>query len=245
MFEMFTLVSEIHDNIGLVLGMKNMHELEGEISTRRSEFRFLNRSLPIYVTQQVTLQSQSQKLIKCEVPFTEPLSGNLIIKLMIATHVKTFKAKIINNQMTIRCINDCDTPFTLDPQTPIGIADIRSMGYYSITYNAMENTFKGSHEFQDVRTICDEYNRMLQKAQKADKDAQARTKDKYPWLEKDDRRRIMTDEEIIENYVDLSKSDLNTKDRENLFLKLLKKYKQAFSLRDEIGECPNIQIDMK
>ena len=32
-FEVFTLVSEIHDNIGLVLGMKNAYESEGIIDT--------------------------------------------------------------------------------------------------------------------------------------------------------------------------------------------------------------------
>ena len=30
-FEIFTLVSEIHDNIDLVMGMKNIFELEGVI----------------------------------------------------------------------------------------------------------------------------------------------------------------------------------------------------------------------
>ena len=30
-FEVFTLVSEIHDNVDLVLGMKNVFELEGII----------------------------------------------------------------------------------------------------------------------------------------------------------------------------------------------------------------------
>ena len=29
LFEVFTLVSEIHDNVDLVLGMKNAYELEG------------------------------------------------------------------------------------------------------------------------------------------------------------------------------------------------------------------------
>ena len=45
-FEVFTLVSEIHDNIDLVLGMKNVFELEGVIDIRDSSFKFLNRSLP-------------------------------------------------------------------------------------------------------------------------------------------------------------------------------------------------------
>ena len=47
-FEVFTLVSEIHDIVDLVLGMKNVFELEGVIDTRDSPFKFLNRSLPFY-----------------------------------------------------------------------------------------------------------------------------------------------------------------------------------------------------
>ena len=39
-FEIFTLVSEIHDNVDLVMGMKNIFELEGVIDSRESCFRF-------------------------------------------------------------------------------------------------------------------------------------------------------------------------------------------------------------
>ena len=43
-FKIFTLVSEIHDNIDLVMGMKNIFELEGVIDSRESCFSFLCRS---------------------------------------------------------------------------------------------------------------------------------------------------------------------------------------------------------
>ena len=45
-FEIFTLVSEIHDNVDLVMGMKNIFELEGVIDSRESYFSFLSRSIP-------------------------------------------------------------------------------------------------------------------------------------------------------------------------------------------------------
>ena len=48
LFEVFKLVSEIHDNVDLVLGMKNAYELEGIVDTRDSSFRFLNRSIPFF-----------------------------------------------------------------------------------------------------------------------------------------------------------------------------------------------------
>ena len=47
-FEIYTLVSEIHENVDLVLGIKNMFELEGVINSRDCCFKFLNRSLPIF-----------------------------------------------------------------------------------------------------------------------------------------------------------------------------------------------------
>ena len=46
--EVFTLVSEIFDNVNMVLGIKNLFELEGMIDTRESSFRFLSRSIPIF-----------------------------------------------------------------------------------------------------------------------------------------------------------------------------------------------------
>ena len=46
--EVFMLVSEIFDNVDMVLGMKNLFELEGVIDTRELSFRFLSRSIPIF-----------------------------------------------------------------------------------------------------------------------------------------------------------------------------------------------------
>ena len=45
-FEIYTLVSEIHENVDLVLGIKNVFELEGVINSRDCQFEFLNRSVP-------------------------------------------------------------------------------------------------------------------------------------------------------------------------------------------------------
>ena len=45
-FEIFMLVSEIHENVDLVLGIKNIFELEGVIDLCDSCFSFLNRYIP-------------------------------------------------------------------------------------------------------------------------------------------------------------------------------------------------------
>ena len=67
--------------------------------------------------------------------------------------------------------------------------------------------------------------------------------EKYPWLEDSDERKYMTDREILDKYIDLDKSCLTVSKRKGVRDKVYK-YKDAFSLRDKIGTCPNIEINI-
>ena len=53
----------------------------------------------------------------------------------------------------------------------------------------------------------------------------------------------MTDREILDKYVNLEKSCLTKVEKEQV-RDLLYQYKDVFSLRDEIGLCPNIEIEI-
>jgi len=68
--------------------------------------------------------------------------------------------------------------------------------------------------------------------------------DPYPWLEKDDPRRNKTNSEILREVIDLSDSMLTNEEKEQV-LQLCEKYHQAFSLRDEIGECDYLEVDLE
>ena len=68
--------------------------------------------------------------------------------------------------------------------------------------------------------------------------------DPYPWLVDDDPRKYQSDEEIMYEKIDLSNSALSRKEKARL-MKMLIKYRDAFSLRDEKGECPNLEADIK
>ena len=67
--EVITLVSEIFDNVDMVLGIKNLFELEGVIDSHESCFRFLSRSIPILPREQVVVKPGEKKLIPIESPF--------------------------------------------------------------------------------------------------------------------------------------------------------------------------------
>ena len=85
----------------------------------------------------------------------------------------------------------------------------------------------------------------VRKMQDSEKQSElGRKSDPYPWLADDDPQRYQTDEEILYEKIDLSNSALNRKEKTRL-MKMLIKYRDAFSLRDEIGECPNLEADIK
>ena len=68
--------------------------------------------------------------------------------------------------------------------------------------------------------------------------------DKYPWLDPDDIRRNMTDKEILQIKLNLKDSVLDEKGKEE-FLEKVEQFTDIFSLRDEIGTCPFIEVHLK
>ena len=53
----------------------------------------------------------------------------------------------------------------------------------------------------------------------------------------------MTDREILDKYIDLDKLCLTEKEKKEV-MDMLYKYKEAFSLRDEIGTYPNLEVEI-
>ena len=51
----------------------------------------------------------------------------------------------------------------------------------------------------------------------------------------------MSDREILRKYINLDNACLMEDEKEGV-VEMLYKYKEAFSLRDEIGTCPNIEV---
>ena len=81
-FKIFTLVFKIHDNVDLVMGMKNIFELEGVIESQDSCFSFLSRSIPFFPVSAVEIAPTSQKMVIIVAPFIEELSGMAMVKIL-------------------------------------------------------------------------------------------------------------------------------------------------------------------
>ena len=53
----------------------------------------------------------------------------------------------------------------------------------------------------------------------------------------------MSNRDILEKYTAISNTCLHEEEKEEV-IDMLYKYKEAFSLRDEIGTCPNIEVEI-
>ena len=69
-------------------------------------------------------------------------------------------------------------------------------------------------------------------------------KDPYPWLDDNDPRRHMTDKEILESTINLSEACITERQKQALY-KIILKYREASSRRDEIGLCPNMEVKLE
>ena len=137
-FEIHTLVANIEDSIDMVLGMKNMHELEAEHNSRHSEFRIMNRAIPMFNMDNFTLRPGNKRFIKFIVPFFSNLTGIGIVKLTIGSTVTTAQCTLRNNLGVLDMVNTSAHPLIFNEQKAFGIVDIRSLGYYNIRHSTLQ-----------------------------------------------------------------------------------------------------------
>ena len=97
------------------------------------------------------------------------------------------------------------------------------------------------YHFESVSAVCDQFNRLINTLRK--EEVETCNTDKYPWLDDSDERKHMTDRDILDTYIDLEGSCLTKQEKQKL-RNLIFEYKDAFSLRDEIGTCPDIKVEI-
>ena len=197
----FTLVSEIHDNVDLVMGMKNIFKLEGVIDLQDSCFSFLSRSIPFFPVMTVEIAPKTQKVVIVEAPFIEELSGMAIVKILDMKEQTTnmIKLKFIRNKVVLKITNKIDETVTFGRKEMIGVVARRSLGFYKIKQEVLQEHLGRHYHFELVDDICNQYNRFVNLMRKEEENSEG----KFPWLEDTNERKYMTDREILDKYVNL------------------------------------------
>ena len=182
--------------------------------------------------------------MKVRALFVDDISGLAIIKIIDGRTNSTLliKLKFTCNKAVLEIKNAGKDTMILNPREMIGIVDIRYLGYYKIKQGILQQNLSKYYRFEEAGKLCKYFNKFVDTLKK-DRE-QTTSTDKYPWLSPDDKRRNMTDREILEKCIDLGASCLNKEERLKV-MDMLYKYKEAFSLKDEIGTCPNIEVEIE
>ena len=223
------------------MGMKNIFKLEGVIDSRDSCFSFLSRSILFFPVTTVEIVPKTQKMVIMEAPFSEELSGIAMVKILDIKEETTnmIKLKVIRNKAVLKITNKMHESVTFGKAKMMGIVDLRSVGFYKIKQEVLQEHLSRHYHFELADDVCDQYNRFVNLMRKEEEHSEG----KFPWLEDTDKGKYMMDREILDKYVNLDNSCL-TKTEKTQVRDLLYKYKDVFSLRDEIGLCANIKIEI-
>ena len=183
----------------------------------------------------VEIAPKSQKMVIVEAPFIEELSGMAMVKILDMKEQTTnmIKLKFIRNKAVLKITNKTHETVTFGRTEMMGIVDLRSLGFYKIKPEVLQKHLGRHYHFELAGNVCNQHIRFINLMRKEEKNS----KGKFPWLEDTDERKYMMDREILDKYVNLDNSCL-TKIEKTQVRDLLYTYKDAISLRDEIGLYP-------
>ena len=189
-FEIYTLVSEIHENVDLVLGIKNVFELEGVINSIDCCFKYLNRSLPIFPVDCMILKPKEQKLIKVKAPFIDEMLGLAIVKILDGgTHgTLLIKLKFTHDTAVLDIVNKVTETMIFRPEEMLGIVDLRSLVYYKIKQGILQQNiiryYIRYYKFERAEKLCKYFNKFVNTLKKERE--QKLPEEKYQWLDPSD-----------------------------------------------------------
>ena len=189
----------------------------------------------------VEIAPKSQKMVVVEVPFIEELSEMAMVKILDMKEKTTnmIKLKFIRNKAVLKITNKTHKIVIFGKTEMKGIVDLRSVGFYKIKQEVLQEHLGRHYHFELADNVCNQYNRFVNLMRKGEENLEG----KFPWLEDTDERKYMMDREILDKYMNLDNSCLNKIEKMQV-RDLLYKYKDMFSLRDKIGLCPNIKIEI-
>ena len=147
----------------------------------------------------------------------------------------------MSNKAALDIVNKGKDTMIFKPEEMIGIIDLRSLGYYKIKQGIFQQNLSRYYRFEKAEKLCEYFNRFVNTLNQERE--QELLEGKYPCLDSEDDRRHMTDREILEKYINLNNSCLSKEEKIKI-MDMLHKYRKAFSLRDEIGTCPNIEVEI-
>ena len=141
-------------------------------------------------------------MVIVEAPFIEELSGMAMIKVLDMKEQTTnmIKLKVIRNKAVLKITNKTHETVTFGRIEMMGIVDLRSLGFYKIKQEVLQEHLGRHYHFKLADDVCNQYNRFVTLMTKEEENSEG----KFLWLEDTNERKYMTDREIVDKYVNLN-----------------------------------------
>ena len=147
----------------------------------------------------------------------------------------------MHNAAILDIVNNGTETIIFKPEEMLGMVDLRSLGHYKIKQGILQQNLSKYYRFERADTLCEHLNKFINTLKRERE--QKELEESYAWLDLSDERKYMTDQEILDKYIDLEKSCLTEKEKREV-MEMLYKVNEVFSLRDEVGTCPNIEVEI-
>ena len=183
-FEIFTLVSEINEKVDIVIGIKNLFELEGVIDSQDSHVNFLNWSIPFFPREKVSVKPKEQNILTFEAPFVEEILGMATTKMLDTKEQKTLtmKLKFVRNRAIFKVMNSTHKMVTFDPRKMLGVVDLRSLGYYKIKQGVLQQNLSCMYHFESASKVCDQFNRLINTLKREEEEGTCNMENIHGWM---------------------------------------------------------------
>ena len=113
----------------------------------------------------------SQKMVMVEAPFIEELSGMAMVKIldMKTQTTNMIKLKFIWNKAVLKITNKMCKTVTFDRMEMMGVVDLRSLGFYKIKQEVLQEHLSRHYHFELADNVCDQNNRIVNLMRKEEK----------------------------------------------------------------------------
>ena len=134
LFQLLVLVATFAEHIELVIGIESLIQLEASLFLVDLTLSVTPRSIPLYLTSEVTLVPKEQTLIYLQGTLPNQFSSGYaithILPLDPSLSILTVESEFINQSTCFLLKNTSDNIHTFSNSTPFGYFDSRSIGYY-------------------------------------------------------------------------------------------------------------------
>ena len=106
----------------------------------------------------VEIVPKMQKLVMIEAPFIEELSGMAIVKILDMKEQATnmIRLKFLRNKTVLKITNKTHKTVTFGQTQIIGVVDLRSLGFYKIKLEVLQEHLGKHYHFKSADDICNQ-----------------------------------------------------------------------------------------